>query len=94
MSAPKVLIGTDVCHITLYRNNINKTLIFLNPNILIIRTTDDRDEEGYPDENGYYYFISATPLGSSHSYIYLDAEEAQSIVEQIFEITGQNVCDF
>ena len=95
MSTPKVLFANNTYEITLIRENKEETLIFHQHNFLVMRTDDvDADEIDIDDEGYYYYMFGMQSCESEHRAVPLRPSEATSILEQIFKITGVDVCDY
>jgi hypothetical protein len=78
-----LLVNDDLIQITLDRTKE----IFDFDNTFLITRTDDHDAKAgeYPCENGYYYFLCG---------VYLHPEEAEDMIDKLFEITGKHFCDY
>ena len=91
---PKVLLTNGLYEIYLMRNMKETRITFVSDDFRIVRT-DDVENAVATDEEGYAYFIFARRLSESeHSTILLGPSEAESILEQIFELTGKHACDY
>jgi hypothetical protein len=94
MSTPKVLLKNEIYQITLIRKGEEKTFHFYDYDFLIMRT-DDVDTYDNIDDQGYAYYIFAIPMSQSdHISTPLQPSEAESILNQIFKLTGNYVCDY
>jgi hypothetical protein len=71
-----------------YHITLTETLVFPINDFLIMRT-DEAEDQDNQDEDGYCYFIF-----SNGTYLSITPEDAQSIVQQIFDYTGEYVCDY
>jgi hypothetical protein len=94
MSEPTVLTVNDLYEIILTRQGTKMTYFFVQEGFLLTRT-DDADTGEVLDDEGYSYFIFAREgFQSQHVSISVAPGEAESILDQIFELTGTYVCDF
>ena len=93
MSGPRLIIGDSQLDIILFRGSREEHHNLYNYIIRVCRTDDDFPVDGELDEYGYMYYISATD-GAKHLYVYLTPDEADIIVDTIYEQTGVNVCDY
>ena len=103
MSAPKVLVTKDAHQTTLYRNNYQITLFrngkeetfkFIGAEFYVNRTDDDFPVAGDVDEDGYLYFMQAFYPDGTSTEVYVEPEEADIIVDLVYEQTGKNVGDY
>jgi hypothetical protein len=93
MSSPRLVISDSQLDIILFRGSREEHHNLYNYVILVCRTDDDFPVDGELDEDGYMYYIFAS--GSPEDqYIYLTPDEADIIVDTIYEQTGVNVCDY
>jgi len=92
---PKVLLTNNLYEITLVRRGKEVTYFFLQEDFLV-RRTDDVDADDFNiDENGYTYYVFAREnFQSQHMSISLQPYEAESILDQIFDLTGKYACDY
>jgi hypothetical protein len=95
MSAPKVLLTNELYEITLTRDGKDLIHFFLQDDFLLMRTDDVDTDDFNIDDQGYSYFIFAREgFQSQHVSISLQPSEAESILDQIYEITGSYACDY
>jgi hypothetical protein len=91
---PKVTVTDDAYHITLFRNGKEEKFSFFGATLRVSRTDDDFPVGGELDEDGYLYFIQAFYDDGTSTEIYVNPDEADVIVELIYEQTGEEVGDY
>jgi hypothetical protein len=91
---PKVTVTDDAYQITLFRKGKEETFSFSRGTIIVSRTDDDFPVGGELDEEGYLYFIQCFESQEKHSFVYVTPDEADVIVQLIFEQSGENVGDY
>ena len=93
MSGPRLVISDSQLDIILFRGSKEEYYELYGYTILVCRTDDDFPVDGELDEDGYMYYIFATDC-AKHQYIYLTPDEADIIIDTIYEQTGKQVCDY
>ena len=95
MSVAKVTLKNEIYEITLTRQSKKVTHFFLKRDFLLMRTDDvDADDFNIDDQGYSHYIFAIETFQSQHSSISLEPSEAESILAQIFELTGSYVCDY
>ena len=93
MSAPKVIVNKNAYHVTLFRDGAEKMFSFFGATLMVGRT-DDVDTEALLGDDGYCYFLQAFYPDGTSKEIDINSEEAQDLVDLIFEQTGENISDY
>ena len=93
MSEPRLVINDSQLDIILFRGSKEEHYELYNYTIFVCRTDNDFPVDGELDEDGYMYYIFATD-GPRNMYIYVTPDEADIIVDIIYEQTGKQVGDY
>jgi len=93
MPAPQVIVDKNAYHVTLFRHGAEKMFSFFGATLLVGRT-DDVDTEALLGDDGYVYFLQAFHPDGTSTTIDIDSEEAQDLVELVFEQTGEDISDY
>jgi hypothetical protein len=95
MSVAKVTLKNEIYEITLTRQSKKVSHFFLKRDFLLMRTDDVDADDFNVDEQGYSHYIFAIKaFQSQHTSTPIEPSEAESILDQIFELTGSYVCDY
>ena len=95
MSDPKVVLTNNLYEITLVRRGRAVTHFFLQEDFRVMRTDDvDADDFNVDDEGYSYYIFARENFQSQHLSLVIQPDEADSILDQIFELTGKYACDY
>jgi hypothetical protein len=93
MNTPTVSFDTKSGYqITLFRNGEKELHNFKD--VFVRNTDEDFPVPGEPDEDGYLYFIHGIDAKGANHYVYVTPEEADLIVADIFDQTGEEVGDY